>query len=189
MPGRPTVLACAAVAFLAAGTAAAQSNSDPDARWGAHAGIVTGPDVDGARAAAGFHWRPRLTGSLGLELSAGYERLKWTGDGATVEADHVPVEGSILFYFLSSRRVQPYLLAGIGYHWVNPYGGRPPAGVTYQSQNLFGLQGGAGVDVRAGGNLSIWVDGRWTFLDVDAVKDLGLKSDLIRIAAGVNVAF
>jgi opacity protein-like surface antigen len=189
MPGRPTVLACAAAALLLAAPAGAQSNSDPDAQWGAHAGVVTGPDADGAHPSAGLHWRPRLTGALGLELSAGYERLKWTGGGGTVEADHVPVEGSIVFFFLPTRRVQPYLLAGIGYHWVNPYGGIPPAGVTYQAQNLFGLHGGAGADVRAGERLSFWIDGRWTFLDVDAVKDLGLKADTLRVAVGVNLAF
>ena len=189
MPGRPIVLACAATALLAAASVAAQSNSDPDAQWGAHVGVVTGPDVDGAHPSFGLHWRPRLTGALGLEVSAGYERLSWSGASGTVDADHVPVEGSLLFFFFSTRRVQPYLLGGIGYHWVNPYGGNPPAGATYQSQNLFALQCGGGVDVRAGGKLSLWVDGRWTFLDVAAVKDLGLTSGTLRVAAGVNVAF
>ena len=189
MPGRPIVLACAATALLAAASVAAQSNSDPDAQWGAHVGVVTGPDADGAHPSFGLHWRPRLTGALGLEVSAGYERLSWSGASGTVDADHVPVEGSLLFFFFSTRRVQPYLLGGIGYHWVNPYGGNPPAGATYQSQNLFALQCGGGVDVRAGGKLSLWVDGRWTFLDVAAVKNLGLTSGTLRVAAGVNVAF
>ncbi len=189
MPGRPTVLACAAAALLAAFPAAAQSNSDPDAQWGVHAGVVTGRDVDGARATGGFHWRPRITGALDLEVSAGYERLTWTSGGRRVDADHLPVEGSLLFFFLTSRRVQPYLLAGIGYHWLNPHGGSFTDGASYQAQNLFALHGGAGVDVRAGERLSFWLDGRWTFLDVDAVKDLGLKSDTIRVAAGVNLAF
>lgn len=139
--------------------------------------------------AGGFHWRPRLTGALGLEVSAGYERETWSGAGRSVEVDHVPVEGSILFFFLRTRRVQPYLLAGIGYHWVNPHGGAFSDGTGYAAQNLFGLQGGAGVDVRTGERVSFWVDGRWTFLDIDAVKDLGLKSDTIRVAAGVNLAF
>jgi hypothetical protein len=189
MARRPIVLACAAAALLAAAPAAAQSNSDPDAQWGVHGGVVTGADADGAHPSVGLHWRPRLTGALGLEVSVGYERLSWPGAGETVEADHVPVEGSVLFFFLSSRRVQPYLLLGIGYHWVNPYVANPPAGTTYASQNLFALHGGAGVDVRAGEKLSFWIDGRWTFLDVAAVKDLGLKSDTLRVAAGVNVAF
>ena len=189
MPGRPTVLACAAAALFAALPAPAQSNSDPDAQWGAHAGVVTGPDVDAVHPSFGLHWRPRITGALGLELSAGYDRLTWAGAGGSVEADHVPVEGSALFFFFFTRRVQPYVLAGISYHWVNPHGGSFSNGAPYESQNIFGLQGGAGVDVRAGERISFWLDGRWTFLDVDAVQDLGLKADTIRVSAGVNLAF
>lgn len=188
MPRR-TALACAVAAALAGFPARAQSNSDPSAQWGAHAGAVAGPDVDGASATAGLHWRPRLTGALGLELSAGYERLAWVAGGRSVDADHVPVEGSILFHVLYTRRVQPYLLAGIAYHWVNPHGDGFSDGSPYVSQNLFGLHAGAGVDVRAGDTLSLWLDGRFTFLDIDAVKDLGLRSDTLRVAAGVNLAF
>jgi opacity protein-like surface antigen len=189
MPRRPTALACAAAALLAAFSARAQSNSDPGAAWGAHAGAVYGPDAEGARATAGLHWRPRLTGAFGLELSAGYERLAWVSGGRRVDADHVPVEGSVLFFLLYTRRVQPYLLAGIGYHWVNPHGAGFSDGTPYSSQNLFGVHAGAGIDVRAGDNLSVWLDGRWTFLDIDAVQDLGLKADTVRVAAGVNVGF
>lgn len=189
MPRRLAILVCAAAVLLAAGPAAAQSNSDPDGPWGAHAGVVTGPDVDGARASAGVHWRPRLTGALGLEVSGGYERLTWASGSRRVDADHVPVEASLLSYFLYTHRVQPYLLAGIGYHWVNPHGAGFSNGAPYASQNLFALHAGAGVDVRAGERLSLWADGRWTSLDVDAVKDLGLKADTIRVVAGVNVAF
>jgi opacity protein-like surface antigen len=189
MPRRPLLLASAVAALLAAGPAAAQSNSDPEAQWGAHGGGVTGPDVDGVRAAFGLHWRPRLTGALGLELSAGYERLTWISGSRRVDVDHVPVEGSILFHFLYTHRVQPYLLAGIGYHWVNPYGAGFSDGTPYASQNLFAVHGGAGVDVRAGEKLSVWVDGRWTSLAIDAITDLGLKSDTVTVALGVNVAF
>jgi len=189
MPRRSLAACGAVLALLAAPAARGQSNSDPSAQWGAHAGVATGRDAEGAHAAGGFHWRPRLTGALGLEVSAGYERETWTASGRRVEADHVPVEGSLLFFFFYTRRVQPYLLAGIGYHWVNPHGGSFSDGTPFQAQNLFGLHGGAGFDVRAGENVSVWAEGRWTFLDIDAVKDLGLKSDTIRIAAGVNLAF
>jgi opacity protein-like surface antigen len=189
MPRHRTAHIFCAAGLLAAIPAAAQSNSDPSAQWGAHAGAVTGRDADGARATAGVHWRPRLTGALALELSAGYERQTWLSGDRRVDADHVPVEGSLLFHFLYTRRVQPYLLAGIGYHWVNPHGAGFSDGAPYASQNLFGLHAGAGVDVRAGETFGVWLDGRWTFLDVDAVKDLGLKSDTIRVVAGVNLTF
>ena len=188
MPRR-ALAACFFAGALAALPARAQSNSDPDERWGAHVGISTGRDTDGVTATGGLHWRPRLTGALGLELSAGYERNAWSTGGRKVEADHVPVEGSLLFHFLYTRPVQPYLLAGIGYHWVNPHGAGFSDGSPYEAQNLFGLHAGMGVNARIGERVSLWLDGRWTFLDVDAVKDLGLKSDTVRVAVGVNVAF
>jgi len=189
MPRLSVALAWAAAALLAAPPGAAQSNSDPNAEWGAHAGVATGRDVYGGRAAAGIHWRPRLTGALGLEVSAGYEREAWVSGDRRVDADHVPVEGSLIFFLLYTRRVQPYLLAGIGYHWVNPHGNGFSDGQPYSAQNLFGLHAGAGVDVRVGENTSLWADARWTFMDVDAVQDLGLKSDTIRVVAGVNLTF
>lgn len=189
MPCRRAPLACAVAALLAGFPASAQSNSDPSAQWGAHAGVATGRDVEGAHAAAGVHWRPRLTGALGLEVSAGYERETWVSGDRRIGADHVPVEGSLLFHLFYTRRVQPYLLAGIGYHWVNPHGSGFSDGTPYTAQNLFGLHAGAGVDVRTGENVSVWLDGRWTFLDIDAVKDFGLKSDTVRVAAGVNLTF
>lgn len=187
MSGR--LLALAAAAALVASPARGQSNSDPDARWGVHVGAAGGRDADGVTATGGVHWRPRLTGALGLEVSAGYERNAWAAGGRKVTADHVPVEGTILFHFLYTRRAQPYLLAGIGYHWVNPHGAGFSDGTPYTAQNLFGLHAGAGLDVRTGETVSFWVDGRWTFLDVDAVKDLGLKSDTLRVAVGVNLGF
>ncbi len=98
----PILLACLAAALFGSLPAPAQSNSDPDAQWGVHAGVATGRDVDGAEVTGGLHWRPRLTGALGLEISAGYEREAWTASGRRVEADHVPVEGSLLFFFFYS---------------------------------------------------------------------------------------
>lgn len=187
MSGR--LLALALAAALVAAPARGQSNSDPGTRWGVHAGAAGGRDTDGVTATVGVHWRPRLTGALALEVSAGYERNAWAAGGRKVTADHVPVEGTLFFHFFYTRRVQPYLLAGIGYHWVNPHGAGFSDGTPYESQNLFGLHAGGGVDVRTGASSSIWLDGRWTFLDVDAVKDLGLRSDTLRIALGVNLSF
>jgi hypothetical protein len=47
------------------------------------------------------------------------------------------------------------------------------------------------VDVRTSFRTSVFLDGRYVFLDVEAVKMLPLqpKADHIRIAAGFNVYF
>jgi outer membrane protein W len=185
----PVLLAAALATAL---PAAAQSYSDPGTGYGADAGYARGHDTESGGATGGVHARLRLTGGIGLELSAGYRRATFANDGARVlTVDEVPLAVSLLTYFLTSGRVQPYLLAGIGYTWAKPRGEGTNAGTPYRAENLFALHAGAGVDVRTSFRTSVFLDGRYVFLDVDAVKALPSqpKADYLRIAAGFNVTF
>jgi hypothetical protein len=105
--------------------------------------------------------------------------------------DEIPIAVSLLTFFLHEGRVQPYALAGIGYTWAKPRGVGTNAGASSPAENLFALHAGAGVDVRTSFRTSVFVDGRYVFLDVDAVKALPNqpKADYLRIAAGFNVFF
>jgi opacity protein-like surface antigen len=190
MRSRAPILLAAALA--SALPAAAQSYSDPGLGYGADAGYTRGPDAESGGATAGVHARLRLTGGLGLELSAGYRRDTFATDGARVlTVDEIPIAVSLLTFFLHEGRVQPYALAGIGYTWAKPRGEGTNAGTPYPAENLFALHAGAGVDVRTSFRTSVFVDGRYVFLDVDAVKALPNqpKADTLRIAAGFNVYF
>jgi|PersoiStandDraft_1058852.scaffolds.fasta_scaffold06237_4 opacity protein-like surface antigen len=192
-PIAPIHLAAALVFTLAATLPArAQSYSDPGTGYGAEAGYASGRDAESGSATGGVHARLRLTGGLGLEVSAGYRRDTFAVDGARVlTVDQIPVEASFLVFFLHSGRVQPYVLAGAGYTWAKPKGDGPNAATSYPAENLFALHAGAGVDVRTSFRTSVFLDGRYVFLDVEAVKMLPLqpKADHIRIAAGFNVYF
>ncbi|MGZ6988276.1 MAG: hypothetical protein ACXVH0_04890, partial [Thermoanaerobaculia bacterium] len=113
-------------------------------------------------------------------------------DGARVlSVDEIPIAVSLLTFFLHDGRVQPYALAGIGYTWAKPRGEGTNVGTPYPAENLFALHAGAGVDVRTSFRTSVFVDGRYVFLDVDAVRALPNqpKADTLRIAAGFNVYF
>jgi opacity protein-like surface antigen len=190
MRSRAPILLAAALA--AALPAAAQSFSDPGLGYGVDAGYAGGHDAESGGATAGVHARLRLTGGLGLELSAGYRRDAFAADGARVlTVDEIPIAVSLLTFFLHEGRVQPYALAGIGYTWAKPRGEGMNAGTPYPAENLFALHAGAGVDVRTSFKTSVFVDGRYVFLDVGAVKALPNqpKSDYLRIAAGFNVYF
>jgi opacity protein-like surface antigen len=181
-----------AAALAARSPAAAQSYSDPGTGYGAEAGYATARDAESAGATGGVHARLRLTGGLGVEVSAGYRRDAFAFGGKRVlSVDEVPVEASLLVFFLHGGRVQPYALAGAGYTWAKPKGEGSNAGVTYPAENLFTLHAGAGVDVRTGFRTSVFLDGRYVFLDVAAVKQLPNqpKADHIRLAAGFNVYF
>jgi len=181
-----------AAALATALPAAAQSYSDPGTGYGADAGYSRGRDADSGGATGGVHARLRLTGGIGLELSAGYRRDTFATDGARVlTVDEAPLTVSLLTFFLTNGGVQPYLLAGIGYTWAKPRGEGTNAGTSYPAENLFALHAGAGVDVRTSFKTSVFLDGRYVFLDVNAVKALANqpKADYLRIAAGFNVTF
>jgi len=188
-PPAPILLAAAlAVAF----PAAAQSNSDPGTGYGVEAGYSRGRDAESGGATGGVHARLRLTGGIGLEVSAGYRRDSFATDGVRVlTVDEIPVAASLLVFLPYDGRVQPYLLAGIGYTWARPRGTGPNADAATPAENLFTLHGGVGVDVRTGFGTSVFLDGRYVFLDVDAARALPNqpRSDYLRIAVGFNVYF
>jgi len=189
---RPPAPILLAAALAAACSAAAQSNSDPGTGYGVEAGFSRGRDAESGGATGGVHTRLRLTGGIGLEVSAGYRHDVFATDGVrTLTVDEIPVAASLLIFLPYDGRVQPYLLAGIGYTWAKPKGAGPNADASTPAENLFTLHGGAGVDVRTSFRTSVFLDGRWVFLDVDAVKALPSqpRSDYLRIAAGFNVYF
>lgn len=192
-PAAPNLLATALATALAVTLpAGAQSYSDPGTGYGAEAGYASGRDAESGSATGGLHARLRLTGGIGLEVSAGYRRDTFAVSGLRVlTVDQIPVAGSFLVFFLQSERVQPYVLAGVGYTWAKAKGDGPNAATYYPAENLFALHAGAGVDVRTSFRTSVFLDGRYVFLDVDAVKMLPSqpKADHIRVAAGFNVYF
>lgn len=187
-PPSPILLAAALVAAL---PAAAQSFSDPGTGYGLSAGYTRGRDAESGGATGGVHTRLRLTGGIGLEVSAGYRHDSFATDGIRLTVDEIPVAASLLAFFPHDGRVQPYLLAGIGYTWAKPKGEGPNADPSYPAENLFALHGGAGVDVRTSFRTSVFLDGRYVFLDVGAVKALPNhpRSDALRLAAGFNLYF
>lgn len=183
-----SLAACLALTF----PAEAQSFSDPGTGYGAQAGYASGRDAEAAGATGSVHARLRLTGGIGLELSAGYRRDTFAVEGARVlTVDQIPVAASFLVFFLHAGRVQPYVLAGAGYTWAKPRGEGPNSATPTPAENLFALHAGAGVDVRTGFRTSVFLDARYVFLDVEAVKALPgqPKADHLRVAAGVNVYF
>ncbi|MFI5120317.1 MAG: outer membrane beta-barrel protein, partial [Thermoanaerobaculia bacterium] len=109
----PILLAAALAAAL---PAAAQSYSDPGTGYGADAGYARGHDAESGGATGGIHARLRLTGGIGLEVSAGYRHDSFATDGArALTVDEIPIATSLLVFFPHDGRVQPYLLAGIAY--------------------------------------------------------------------------
>jgi outer membrane protein W len=170
--------------------ASAQSYSDPGPGGGAHASGTKGIDAVSAGFSGGVQARFRLTGGLGLELLATYRTENQEAAGVRVlRLREIPIQASLLFFFLSSRRVQPYVLAGGGYYRVAATTYLPNADTTHE--NDFGLHAGAGVDVRTGLRTSVFADARYVFLEVDAVKTQfpDSSANFVQVSAGLNVYF
>ncbi len=178
--------------FLAAPPACGQSYSDPGTGYGAELGYARGNGAESGGATGGVHTRLRLTGGLDLEISAGYRRDAFEDGGARVlTVDQIPLAVSFLVFALHDGRVQPYVLAGAGYTWAKPRGVGTNAATSYKTENLFALHAGAGVEARTSFRTSVFLDARYVFLDIDAVRALPAqpKADHVRVAAGFNVYF
>src|SRR5262249_43620780 len=146
--------------LLAAGPASAQSYSDPGLGLGGHVHVSKGVDAASVSVSGGIQARFRLTGGLGIELLATYRAENQEVAGTRIlRLEEIPIQASILVFLLSSRRVQPYLVAGGGYYRVAATTYVPTADTTHE--NDFGLHAGIGIDVRTSLKTSVFGDARF----------------------------
>jgi opacity protein-like surface antigen len=177
-------------ALLPPSRVGAQPFADPGSGAGFLGGVAKAVDGEQPRFAGGVLGLTRLTGVFGLELFLGYRTDNFAQAGATVlRVQQVPVQLSLLAYLLPNLRVQPYLLGGIGYYRIRATGEGALEALGSSIENKFALHAGAGVDVRLSRAVSLRLDGRYAFLDVDAVTALGLRSWSWQAGLGLNVYF
>ena len=185
-PWLPGILGALA---LAAAPVRAQAFSDPGAGFGLQGGVSKGQGADSAPIGR-LHARYRLTGMIGVELAAGYRNEEVRQDGAPfLRLSEAHLAGSFLLFFLSDHPVQPYVVAGGGYYYVDERGQGTNADYR-QTEHLFGFHAGVGVDVRVGRRVSVFFDGRYTFLGIASIPpDYAGKADFSAVMAGFNVYF
>ena len=187
----PRALFLAALLFAARG-ARAQSFADPGTGAGLHLSYSRSPDALAGFFSGGAQLRLRLTGVIGVEILATYRREEYAVQGESVlRVIEVPVVGSLQLFLLSSKRIQPYVLAGGGYYYVRTTGLGSQAAQGTVNLNKFGLHAGVGVDARLSPRVGAFADARYVFLDVETVKALaGIpNSNFWHAVAGVNVYF
>ena len=178
------------------GGALSQSNSDPGVGLGVHAAYTRSRDAAAGRLSGGIQLRARLTGGLGLEGLASYREEEYEIAGERVlKLAMVPVQGSLQVFFLSSKPIQPYLLAGIGYYYVRASGLGSRSDTGRKTENKFGAHAGAGIDARVARKVTVHADLRYVFIDVDAVRALTepgpteRRSDFWHGRAGISFHF
>jgi len=176
--------------LLAPARASGQPFADPGTGAGLLGFVSQTPDAAGPTFLGGAHVLTRFTGVLGGELFVGYRSDTFEKDGApALRVQQIPFQLSLLAYLLPNLRVQPYLLGGVGYYriWATGEGTLEPQGRTIE--NKFAFHAGAGVDVRVARAVSLRVEGRYVFLDVDAVTQIGKSARSWQAGAGFNVYF
>jgi opacity protein-like surface antigen len=186
-------LAAAAVALVAVAggrESAAQPFSDPGPGAGAQGGIAWASGASTTAILAGVHYRFRLTGGIGIEAAAGYREATYDlAEGGRVRLQTVPVTGALLLYPWTSGPVQPYALAGAGYFLVRIRGEDLPQDID-GTENQFGFLAGAGVEVQVSRKVSLFLDGRFTFLPVDTLQsNFGLEARYASVTAGVTYRY
>jgi len=187
------LLAAAAVlilTLLAPAGASGQPYADPGTGAGLLGFVSRTPDAAGPTFLGGAQFLTRFTGVLGVELFVGYGSCRYDENGtAVLGVQQLPVQLSALVYLLPNLRVQPYLLGGVGYYRIWATGEGPLAAQGRTIENKFAFHAGAGLDFRTGRASSIRVEGRYVFLDVDAVTQIGKSANSWQAGGGFNVYF
>jgi len=186
-PPKTAALGLALLVLLASGPAASFD-------LGARLGYGRGPDGDTAEPSAGIYTRFDIPGPVNLELAGDY----WKEDlpGGMGSVDVLPLQATGLLYFLPSLIVKPYLLGGAGVFLVH---------VTHEDtlgragreedQQLFCLQGGAGIDLPLLGLVGLTADIRYyaveemTFGGTPAIPGKTYRPGGWRAYAGIHLRF
>ena len=159
---------------------------------GARMVFVTGADSplqDSSSASStkltGMFMRLRASKRVGIEASYDWRTARDAEN--TIEVKSTPIQLSGLFYLLKGS-FAPYVVAGVGWYKtrVDLLGGAaatpvtdPPA-VTTAETTKFGYHTGVGGELFMGKHASIFVDYRYTFVDIQGLSGiLGKASSLL----------
>ena len=123
---------------------------------------------------------------LGIQIDGMYDRLKLESDVADRTSQIIQGTANLIYKFKTSEEstFRPYLIGGVGIYNFKLVSGNdvagPGVGNTGNTGTDFGLNGGAGFDIKSGG-IGFFVEGR--FHDVFTT---GPNTKFIPITAGVR---
>lgn len=182
---RPLRALLLAATLVAAPRLLAQPFSDPGPGIGLFGTSSWWSEGSSASASLGLFGSTRVTGALGVEVAASVFRTSYEKDGAKVlGVTGVPLTVGGLLYFFPERRVQPYVVLGIGLLWVRSRGEGPFAAVS-DSEFLLAVLGGAGVEVRVAKRFTAHLDARFSSADSKAVSEVtGSRAEALTARIG-----
>ncbi|MCA9757650.1 MAG: porin family protein [Candidatus Eisenbacteria bacterium] len=197
--------------FLAAGTGLAMASLPVAAHaagatgggdYGIHVGYMKAAEAEDGDVLIGGHIEARLAPALGIQAAVDYNGSETyplaSVDSPAVEVRTIPVTLSARLYLPVVSGFSPFLAAGGG--WYNVVYDFPQQfealGFDDETVSTFGWHLGLGGKWRMADRVSIYGEGRYTFLDPD--KKLGddvqqeigeLDYDRSNIIAGLSLEF
>lgn len=194
MAGRRKWLAAVGLVVAVAVCASARDAQAQSFGIGARMVWVTGADSplqDSSSSSStkltGVYLRLRASKHVGLEASYDWRTARDTEN--TIEVKSTPVTVSGLFYLLKGP-IAPYVAVGAGWYktrveLLNPDTTAPASTSTTAETTKFGYHTGFGGELFMGRHASIFVDYRYTFVDISGFGGiLGTASSLLTGGVG-----
>jgi opacity protein-like surface antigen len=162
----------------------------PDTLFGVRTGFLMATDAEEAVPFLGIGARFPLADMGAFEITADLWQDEFLGGDA--EATHAPVMFSGLLYFpLEIPTTTPYILAGVGMHFLSISYSGGLDGAESEDDAEFAFHGGGGLEITVGSMLKIHMDVRWILLDpdpdVDALRDE--EMDTVQFTFAIDLRF
>ena len=143
------------------------------------------PNASSAKLTGGF-MRIRASRHMGVELSMDFRTT--TDPTNTIKIRQTPIQGSVLFYPFKTA-IAPYVMGGVG--WYKQKFEAMSEGQTIATTNNseFGYHTGVGGELMLGKHASIFVDYRYTFINIDGIGGLLGKAMSLTSITGLISSF
>lgn len=157
---------------------------------GVHVGYFEMRDAEEGELFYGIHARLHFLKYLAAEASIDIAKADFIDDDA--QFDIIPVQVTGMIFPFPEWPVSPYLLAGAGWYYTQVEYSGSLAGLSDDTESVFGAHIGAGAEIRLGSHLMIHLDLRYIFIDEPDVDNSSLQDeefDYWQIMLGGSLSF
>jgi opacity protein-like surface antigen len=186
----PTSLADERVLYEAPAPAAAEHEDVARFSLGPSAGYIKGRDADRGTWFGGIHARLHFLRILAAEASITFHQDEYN-DG-DVEVTQYPVQLTALLLPFGHSPVRPYALVGAGWYYTRfEYEGLFSL-FEDETDRMFGVHVGAGLELDLGPSVFIFADFRWIFMDEPNTDNSQIEDeefDSGQVTLGLSIRF
>lgn len=150
---------------------------------GARAGFLKIRDAEEGTWHGGAAARLYLIEWLGIEGSVIVHQDDFEDRDVDIDVFQIPVQVSGLLYPWPDWPIQPYAMVGVGWYYTRiDFDDERPS----ETEHLFGVHVGAGLDLFLGDDISINADIRWVFVNDPDLDIEDERFDFWQFTVGIN---